>query len=107
VAVSDDTIERVCQEEGARAQQWMNESTDPAEAFARAGGVAEFSTDGVKVNTVGGWREMRLSTLVRRERAAACGPRRWDDRACWTSPRCASPAARSPTRFTWARVGGG
>ena len=80
VAVSDDTIERVCQEEGARAQRWMNESREPAEAFAHASGVAEFSTDGVTVNTTGGWREMRLSTLVKRARAAPCDPARWDAR---------------------------
>jgi hypothetical protein len=80
VRVSDDTIERVCQEEGARARKWMNASREPAEAFARAAGVAEFSTDGVKVNTTGGWREMRLSTLVKRERSAPCAPERWDDR---------------------------
>jgi len=80
VAVSDDTIERVCQEEGARAQRWTDESREPAEAFAHASGVAEFSTDGVSVNTTGGWREMRLSTLVKRARAAPCDPERWDDR---------------------------
>ena len=67
ISVSDDTIERVCQEEGARAQRWMSESKMPVQAFARAAGRAEFSTDGVKVNTTGGWREMRLSVLARRE----------------------------------------
>lgn len=80
LVVSDDTIERVCQEEGERARRWMNESPAPAAAFAAAAGRAEFSTDGVKVNTVGGWREMRLSVLARREPAAACEPRDWGRR---------------------------
>lgn len=80
VGVSDDTIERVCQEEGKRAQKWMNESGDPVETFAQASGQAEFSTDGVKINTVDDWREMRLSVLAKRKPAAACEPKDWCDR---------------------------
>jgi hypothetical protein len=80
VSVSDDTIERVCQEEGERARRWAQEAEEPARAFAAAAGRAEFSSDGVKVNTVGGWREMRLSVLARREPAAPCEPAQWDRR---------------------------
>lgn len=80
LSVSDDTIERVCQEEGERAKRWMNESAEPVEAFGKAAGVAEFGTDGVTVNTVDGWREMRLSTLAKREPATPCGPEQWDRR---------------------------
>jgi hypothetical protein len=80
VEVSDDTIERVCQEEGGRAGKWMGESPEPAAAFAKAPGRAEFSADGVAVNTTGGWREMRLSVLARREPAAACEPADWGGR---------------------------
>jgi hypothetical protein len=78
--VSDDTIERVCQEEGERAGKWMSESSDPVEAFAKAGGDAEFSSDGVMINTVDDWREMRLSMLARREPTTACEPQNWGDR---------------------------
>jgi hypothetical protein len=80
IEVSDDTIERVCQEEGARARKWMSEADEPVQAFAKASGQAEFSADGVKVNTVGGWREMRLSMLARREPAAPCEPQHWSKR---------------------------
>lgn len=78
--VSDDTIERVCQEEGERARRWMGEAPQPVQAFGRAAGAVEFGTDGVHVNTTGGWREMRLSTLAKREPAAPCGPHGWDRR---------------------------
>ena len=44
--VSDDTIERVCQEEGERAKAWMEQSPEPVKAFEKAAGQAEFSTDG-------------------------------------------------------------
>ena len=80
VRVSDDTIERVCQEEGRDARAWMEQSPEPAAAFAAAAGRAEFYTDGLKVNTVDGWREMRLSVFARREPAAPCGPEHWDER---------------------------
>lgn len=89
--VSDDTVERVCQEEGARARAWMAAAPEPAAAFAAAPGRAEFSADGVTVNTVGGWREMRLTTLCKREPAAACAP------ADWAGRPLAAPAARVST----------
>jgi hypothetical protein len=80
LTVSDDTIERVCQEEGERAGRWMSESNEPVAAFEKARGHAEFSTDGVKVNTVDGWREMRLSILAKREPTSPCEPQHWGER---------------------------
>jgi hypothetical protein len=80
VSVSDDTIERVCQEQGERAKAWMEQSPDPARAFEKATGQAEFSTDGVKINTTGGWREMRLSVLAKRPPTSFCEPAKWDQR---------------------------
>jgi hypothetical protein len=78
--VSDDTIERVCQEQGERAAKWMGESSEPASAFQNASGQAEFSTDGIKINTTDAWREMRLSILAKREPTTACVPEKWGDR---------------------------
>jgi hypothetical protein len=78
--VSDDTIERICQEEGERARQWMKTSDEPAKAIRQAKGQIEFSSDGVKVNTVESWREMRLSTIARREAALPCEAEDWDQR---------------------------
>jgi len=80
IRVSDDTIERVCQEQGERARQWMKSSPEPATAVARGKGQIEFSTDGTSVNTVNGWREMRLTTIARREPSLPCAPGKWDQR---------------------------
>ena len=55
-------------------------SPQPAKAFAGAKGVVEFSTDGLKLNTTGGWKEMRLSVLGKREPAAAALAGQWADR---------------------------
>lgn len=78
--VSDDTIERVCQEEGERGQRWMKESDAPARWIGDAKGQVEFSSDGVKINTTESWREMRLTTIARRESCLPCEPEQWDQR---------------------------
>jgi hypothetical protein len=80
ITVSDDTIERVCQEEGERARRWVTESEDPGRVFAQAKGQAEFYSDGVQVNTTGGWREMRLSVLAKRPAGLPAAPGQWKDR---------------------------
>jgi hypothetical protein len=78
--VSDDTIERLCQDEGERARQWLRGGQETVRAFARTGGDPEFYSDGLKVNTTGGWREMRVNLLQKRERAAPATPAQWNDR---------------------------
>lgn len=80
LSVSDDTIERVCQEEGERAQKWLKTDDTPAKMMSKAVGEVEFSTDGVCVNTVGGWREMRLSTVLKRTPTAPADASQWDNR---------------------------
>ncbi len=78
--VSNDVIRAVCNEEGEAARKWMNESPEPAAAMAKAKGDVEFYTDGVKVNTVDGWREMRLSVFAKREAGEPATPAQWKDR---------------------------
>ena len=77
---SDDVVRRVCDAEGKSVQQWMNQSPQPAKAFAAAPGVVEFSTDGLKINTVGVWREIRQSVLSKRVAALPARADQWDDR---------------------------
>jgi hypothetical protein len=77
---SNDVVRAVCDEEGAVVQHWMNSSPEPQKAFSAAKGVVEFSTDGLKVNTVGGWRDIRLSVMSKREPVAPAPPQQWNDR---------------------------
>lgn len=105
--VSDDVIERVCQEQGESAKRWMEQSSEPVKAFAKAAGDIEFSTDGVKINTTGGWREMRLSVLAKRQPIAAAGPDQWDKRVLnRPSVRLASCAIANADRVgaSWQRL---
>jgi hypothetical protein len=78
--VSDDTIERVCQHEGEQARQWLRGNQKTIEAFGKTPGEAEMYSDGLKINTTDGWREMRLNLLQKREKAAPATPQQWNDR---------------------------
>ena len=78
--VSDDTIERVCQHEGEQVRQWLRGNPPTSESFRKAPGEAELYSDGLKVNTTEGWREMRLNLLQKRENAAPATPEQWKDR---------------------------
>lgn len=78
--ISDDTIERVCQEEGAGAAAWIKSDPTPGQMMEKAAGEMEFSTDGVKINTTDGWAEMRLNVLCKREPATPAEPAQWNDR---------------------------
>ena len=78
--VSDDTIERVCQHEGQEARKWLRVNEKTARAFEQAPGEPEFYSDGLKVNTTEGWREMRVNLLQKRERGTPVVPEKWNDR---------------------------
>lgn len=80
IQTSNDVIREMCDEQGLAMQKWINSSPEPHKAFAAAQGEAEFSTDGLKINTVGGWREMRLSVLSKRQPVAPAKPQHWNDR---------------------------
>ena len=73
-------IRRVCNKEGEEARQWLKETTEPAERMAKAVGEVEFYSDGVQVNTVGGWRELRVSVFAKRDPAAPATPEQWGER---------------------------
>ncbi len=78
--ISDTTIRAVCQEHGANARRWQQENPQAAEAFRQATGGVELATDGTHVNTMGGWREMRLSVFAKRERGQSQSVVRWEER---------------------------
>jgi hypothetical protein len=80
LSISNDVVRRVCDEEGKKVQQWMNASPQPRKAFSDAEGLIEFSTDGLKINTVDGWREMRQSVMSKRKAALPAPAGQWEDR---------------------------
>jgi hypothetical protein len=92
--VSNDVIRRVCDEEGQQAKQWLKSASEPVEQMARAQGELEFYSDGVQVNTVGGWREMRISVFAKRLPTGPAEPSQWDQRVL-EKPAC---------RVAWAAI---
>lgn len=80
LTVSNDTVRRVSEEEGAAAQTFLTTSPAPAEAFAKGMGETEFYTDGVSVNTTEGWRDLRVNVFDKREAGAPATPAQWADR---------------------------
>jgi hypothetical protein len=81
VQVSNDVVRAVCDEEGKAVQQWMNHSPEPKKVFDAAAGVVEFSTDGLKINTIDGWKEIRQSVISKRTPGLSVPADQWDDRA--------------------------
>lgn len=79
--LSNDVVRRVCDEEGEAVRQWMRRGTELRQAFDAAEGQVEFSTDGLKVNTVDGWREIRQSVISKRKPALPAPADQWDQRA--------------------------
>jgi hypothetical protein len=80
LSVSNDVVRRVCDEEGEAVRQWMNRAPELKRAFDAAEGAVEFSTDGLTVNTTGGWREIRQSVICKRPPASPAAPDQWDQR---------------------------
>jgi hypothetical protein len=78
--VSDERIRQACQAESTRIANFRADSPAVAEAFAGAAGDIEFQTDAAKVNTTGGWRDMKIGIFARRERGEPTTPAEWDKR---------------------------
>jgi hypothetical protein len=102
INVSDDTVERLCQHEGEQARQWLRGEQKTVDAFAQTPGDPEFYSDGLKINTTDGWREMRLNLLQKRERAAAATPGQWKERVLPQAQARLASCAIADSRLTGA-----
>jgi hypothetical protein len=100
--VSDDTIERLCQDEGERARKWLRGEQKTVQTFAQTPGEPEFYSDGLKVNTTDGWREMRVNLLQKRPCAAPSTPEQWKDRVLPQAKARLASCAIADSRLTGA-----
>jgi hypothetical protein len=85
--LSDDTIRSHSLEAARQVRQWQRQTPVLGEAFQRAAGAVEFSSDGTSVNTLHGWREMRLAVFAKRVAGKPSKPAQWDSRTL-PSPTC-------------------
>lgn len=77
--VDDEVIRRATHAEARRAAGERPTRRD-AEPFGRASGTAEVLMDAGKVNTRGGWRDVKIGVFLKRGAGAPAGPADWDRR---------------------------
>ena len=97
----------MCNSEGEAAKQWLGQAPAPRQMMEKAQGELEFYTDGVQVNTVDGWREMRISVFAKRPASAPAPPSQWEQRVL-EPPQCrvafAAISASHLIGASWARM---
>ena len=77
--LDDDTIRLLCHATARRARSTHRSRSTP-EAFARAQGDLELQVDAGKVNTLEGWRDVKVAVFDRRRPGEPTTPSRWDRR---------------------------
>ena len=78
--ISDERARQACEAESTRIANFRANSPVVTKVFAEAAGDVEFQTDAAKVNTSGGWRDMKIGIFARRERGEPATPAEWDER---------------------------
>lgn len=75
------TIRNVCHAEAAEVEAWQANTPQASEKFAKSPGEIEFFTDGTFVNTMDGWKEMRIGVFSKRKLGESASPDQWSQRA--------------------------
>jgi hypothetical protein len=77
--LDENTIRQLCHATASRANS-TREQRATAEAFAEADGDLEVQIDAGKINTLDGWRDVKVVVLDRREPDEPISPSEWDKR---------------------------
>lgn len=77
--LDDNTIRRVTHAAARQAAATRAERRD-AGRFAEAAGVPEVAIDAGKVNTLAGWRDVKMAVTCKREAGEPAAPAEWDSR---------------------------
>jgi hypothetical protein len=80
LTISDASVRKLSQEAGAEMLVWQRTAPEAVQSFREAVGDVEFTTDGTSVNTVEGWREMKVGLFSKRKRGEAATADQWDTR---------------------------
>jgi len=88
-SIDAETIRRYCHQDAAAARKGRGQRQASPEQFARAGGDRELHIDAGKVNTKGGWRDVKVAVFARRERGEPATSEDYEQRGL------PAPAARS------------
>ena len=77
--LDDETIRRVCHQTASAAHA-QREERATAELFAQAPGDCEVHVDAGKVNTLEGWRDVKVAVFAKRQRGEPAAAAQWDQR---------------------------
>lgn len=80
VTVSGETLRRHCPAAGESMKQWVRTQPAATVAFGEAKGEVEIQTDAGKVNTTGGWRDLKVIVFTKRPLGPAADPSEWANR---------------------------
>lgn len=95
VTLSAEKLRLTCHAQAKEMIDWHERADQVATTFQRAVGEFEFQTDATKVNTLEGWRDLKIAAFLKRP----CGePARPEE---WATRELPAPTAR----VVWAQVG--
>lgn len=77
--LDDNTIRRITHQNATRAARARPTRAD-ATRFPQAEGVPEVAIDAGKVNTLGGWRDVKMAVICKREPGESATPDEWETR---------------------------
>jgi len=80
IRLCPNTIREIVQKHGAAMDAWQNSAAEACREFRETAGETEFTTDGTCVNTLAGWREMKIGIFAKRESGDAATPDEWASR---------------------------
>lgn len=73
-------IREVCYRLSDQLRVQRQEDSPEIEPFLEANGTMEFQTDATKLNTTGGWRDMKIAVFAKREATDPATAEQWDQR---------------------------
>jgi hypothetical protein len=78
--VAAGTIRNVCDGEAKRVERWQANEPAATAKYRETAGEIEFFTDGTCVNTMQGWKEMRIGVFTKRPLGQPATPDAWNQR---------------------------
>jgi hypothetical protein len=79
-SVSDEHIRHVCYKEAASIEAWLIGVEPVYQQFIGAAGQIEVEIDAAKVNSVDGWRDIKIGIFAKREPGEKATPEQWAKR---------------------------
>ena len=73
-------LRKLCLEEVPKMAEWMQKAPEVVTEFTRAPGNVALTIDATKVNTRGGWRDVKIGIYSKRKLGESVSPDQWDKR---------------------------